>query len=71
VQAVHAVMGDVDDEPLGGQAAAYGRGEPPLIFHHKHPHVPSLAHAPGSRRRRLRVLTAAVRHCSGYGGTLR
>ena len=44
VQAVHAVMGDVDDEPLGGQAAAHRRGEPPFVFYHEHPHRPSLTH---------------------------
>jgi hypothetical protein len=34
VQAVHAIVGDVDDEPLGGQATAYGRGEPLFVFYH-------------------------------------
>jgi len=34
VQAVHAVVGDVDDEPLRGQAAAHGRGESPFVFYH-------------------------------------
>jgi hypothetical protein len=27
-------VGDVDDEPLGGQAAAHGRGEPLFVFYH-------------------------------------
>jgi hypothetical protein len=34
VQAVHAVVGDVDDEPLGGQAAAHRGGKPPFVFYH-------------------------------------
>jgi hypothetical protein len=27
-------MGDVDDEPLGGQAAAHGRGQALFVFYH-------------------------------------
>ena len=34
VQAVHAVISDVDDEPLGDQAAAHRGGEPPSVFYH-------------------------------------
>ena len=46
MQAVHAVVGDVDDEPLRGQAAAHGRGKAPFVFYHEHPHRPSVAHPP-------------------------
>jgi hypothetical protein len=34
VQADHAVVGDVDDESLGAQAAADRGSEPPLVFYH-------------------------------------
>jgi hypothetical protein len=27
-------VGDVDDEPLRGQAAAHGRGQAPFVFYH-------------------------------------
>jgi hypothetical protein len=38
-QPVGAVQGDVDREPLGDQAVAEPRGQPPLVFHHQHPHL--------------------------------
>jgi hypothetical protein len=40
VQAVLPVMGQVDGEALGGQAAPDGGGQPSFVFHDKHPHGP-------------------------------